>query len=619
MTGFVWLGVSTAHAVHCDALSTTLASSPMPSRYWQRLLGPAPPGILVAQHDGDITAASFANLDDGRGFWRQLFTLLYPDLPLLLAVALSALAAAAVGLMAPAVTGELVNVIAGHLTSTAGSGAATGGAHTLAVMGLRALKMPAIKLLRLFALQGLCTWMHISLVGLLGERVAWRLRRAAYASVLAQDMVWFDAHRAGEVAARVMQDVAEFKHSFKQCITQGLKATATSVGGIAHLFRLNAPLTLTLAGSLPVIYLLLNAYGAYLRRLSARTRLVETEASSIVGEVGDCDAPPCCSADRRQVLNNVRTVRSFAAEPVEFDRFAKSTQKSLVSLGALAGQSIRAAGAASRCFECLNLRSTIPIRGGSPLDYVRGDLQFEDVHFTYPTRSQHPVLTGFNLTIPAGSTVALCGLSGGGKSTVAALLERFYDPDGGVVRVDGQDVRMLDPAALRRRIGYIHQEPTLFAGSIADNIRYGRPEATDAEVEEAARLAHADTFIRQFPRGYATQIGERGVTLSGGQKQRIAIARALLKDPEILILDEATSALDAQSEQAVQAALTQIMKGRTVLIIAHRLSTIEHADQIVVMGNVPGNILEQGTHKELLTRPHGAYAHLYGQASAGNI
>ncbi|KAI9597755.1 P-loop containing nucleoside triphosphate hydrolase protein [Syncephalis fuscata] len=487
--------------------------------------------------------------------------------------------------MAPGVTGELVNVIAGHLTTT--SGAVEGGAGTLAAIGLRALKVPAFKLLRLFALQGLCTWLHISLVGLLGERVAWRLRNQAYASVLAQDMVWFDAQRAGEVAARVMQDVAEFKHSFKQCVTQGLKSITTSVGGIVHLFHLNATLTLTLAGSLPAIYLLLNAYGAYLRRLSARTRLAETEASAVVGEV----------------VGNVRTVRSFAAEPFELDRFARvgdrassantklafhiglfqgltnlsigsmvlmvlyyggslvvrgdmtggdlmtyllsvqSTQKSLVSLGALAGQAIKATGAASRCFECLSLRSTIPIRGGEQLGVVQGDIHFNNIHFTYPTRAQHSVLTGFNLHVPAGQTVALCGLSGGGKSTVAALLERFYDPDNGEVMLDGRNIQELDPAMLRSSIGYIHQEPTLFAGSIADNIRYGRPDATDAEVEEAAYRAHADGFINRFPYGYATQIGERGVTLSGGQKQRIAIARALLKDPKILILDEATSAL----------------------------------------------------------------------------
>ncbi|KAI8050944.1 hypothetical protein BDF22DRAFT_694104 [Syncephalis plumigaleata] len=596
MAGFVWLGMGTIRSVHCEALTmsgiysspSNIATSQIPSRYLERLLGPD--ASLVTKYHGDISASALANVNNSRGFWGQLFKLLYPDMPLLLAVALSALAAAAVGLISPGVTGELVNVIAGHLTTTAASGTAQASGNTLAVIGLSALKAPALKLLQLFALQGLCTWLHISLVGLLGERVAWRLRKQAYASVLAQDMVWFDAQRSGEVAARVMQDVAEFKHSFKQCVTQGLKSITTSVGGIAHLFRLNAPLTLTLAGSLPVIYLLLNAYGAYLRKLSSRTRLVENEASAVVGEV----------------INNVRTVRSFAAEPTEMERFAKvgdrassanaklafhigifqgltnvsigsmvlmvlyyggslvvrgdmtggdlmtyllsvqSTQKSLVSLGALAGQSIKAGGAASRCFECLNLRSTIPIQGGESLDYVRGDIQFDNVHFTYPTRSQHPVLTGFNLTIPAGKTVALCGLSGGGKSTVAALLERFYDPDEGEVRLDGRDIRVLDPAALRQRIGYIHQEPTLFAGSIADNIRYGRPDASDAQVEEAARMAHADTFIRRFPHGYATQIGERGVTLSGGQKQRIAIARALLKDPEILILDEATSALDGK-------------------------------------------------------------------------
>ncbi|KAK7065959.1 ATP-binding cassette, sub-B (MDR TAP), member 8 [Halocaridina rubra] len=215
-----------------------------------------------------------------------------------------------------------------------------------------------------------------------------------------------------------------------------------------------------------------------------------------------------------------------------------------------------------------------------------GTIEFDRVSFAYPTRPHQTVLKNFSLRIPAGRVVALVGASGGGKSTVAQLVERFYDVDGGAIRIDGSDIRSLDPAWLRGRVvGFINQEPVLFATSIMENIRYGRPDASDNEVREAAKMANAHEFVEAFPRGYNTTVGERGVTVSGGQKQRIAIARALLKNPKILILDEATSALDAESEAIVQAALEQCIQGRTVLIIAHRLSTIQNADVIAVMSH----------------------------------
>lgn len=222
------------------------------------------------------------------------------------------------------------------------------------------------------------------------------------------------------------------------------------------------------------------------------------------------------------------------------------------------------------------MEPTIPLHGGDkiPFHSLFGQVEFRNVHFSYPTRREQQVLNDFNLTLPAGKVVALVGSSGGGKSTVAALLERFYDVDGGSVTIDGRDIRSLDPTWLRgRAIGYINQEPILFATSIMENIRYGRPGATDQECIEAARLANADDFIRKFPNAYGTVVGERGVTISGGQKQRIAIARALLKNPSILILDEATSALDAESERLVQEALEKVSVGRTTIVVAHRLST----------------------------------------------
>ncbi|XP_013789570.2 ATP-binding cassette sub-family B member 8, mitochondrial-like isoform X1 [Limulus polyphemus] len=266
----------------------------------------------------------------------------------------------------------------------------------------------------------------------------------------------------------------------------------------------------------------------------------------------------------------------------------------------LFGQFVRGMAAGARLFEYINMESSIPLVGGVviPEDQLQGEVEFRNVSFTYPTRPQQLVLENFSIHIPAGKMVALCGPSGGGKSTVAALLERFYDVDSGSITLDGKNLDQLDPKWLRGHVlGFINQEPVLFATTVMENIRYGRPDATDSEVVEAAKLANADEFICSFPNGYNTVVGERGVTVSGGQKQRIAIARALLKNPTVIILDEATSALDSESEKVVQEALDRVTKGRTVLVIAHRLSTIQNADIIAVLAG--GLVAEVGTHKSL--------------------
>uniref|UniRef100_A0A3Q2YMI4 Mitochondrial potassium channel ATP-binding subunit n=1 Tax=Hippocampus comes TaxID=109280 RepID=A0A3Q2YMI4_HIPCM len=282
---------------------------------------------------------------------------------------------------------------------------------------------------------------------------------------------------------------------------------------------------------------------------------------------------------------------------------SQTVQRSLASISILFGQMVRGTSAGARVFEYLSLKPTIPLSGGGRIPYhsLAGRVDFLNISFSYPTRPGHIILDRFNLTLPPSKTIAIVGESGGGKSTVAALLERFYDPTSGVVMLDGLDIRTLDLCWLRGQvIGFINQEPVLFGASIMENIRFGKPEATDAEVFEAAKQANAHRFITSFPDGYNTVLGERGVTLSGGQKQRVAIARALIKNPSILVLDEATSALDAESERVVQEALDLATRGRTVLIIAHRLSTIQAADLICVMSN--GRIIEAGTHTELLGR-----------------
>jgi ATP-binding cassette subfamily B protein len=267
----------------------------------------------------------------------------------------------------------------------------------------------------------------------------------------------------------------------------------------------------------------------------------------------------------------------------------------------------KASGAAERIFELLDRAPSIPPAGGATPAHVEGRVDLQAVAFSYPTRRDAQVLTGLDLAIRPGEVVALVGPSGAGKSTIAALLSRLYDPAAGAVLLDGRDLRELSPSFLRRQVGVVAQEPILFSSSIAENIRYGREGATDAEVEAAARAANAHDFVSRFPEGYATLVGERGVQLSGGQKQRVAIARAVLKDPRILVLDEATSALDAESEHLVKEALDRLMEGRTTLIIAHRLSTVKGADRVLVIDG--GKIVQSGPHAALMAE-EGMYKRL---------
>lgn len=293
----------------------------------------------------------------------------------------------------------------------------------------------------------------------------------------------------------------------------------------------------------------------------------------------------------------------------------QAIQRSLGQLSILFGNAVKGAGAAVRILDYIERQPRMKKSGQYVSENLEGNIVFRNVTFSYPTRPHQTVLNNFNLEIQAGTVVALVGPSGAGKTSVVSLIERFYQPQQGSVLLDNVNLDDMDDEWLRgQAIGYINQEPTLFAASVRENIRFGRPGSTDEEVEEAARLANAHQFISNFPDGYDTLVGERGVSVSGGQKQRIAIARALLKDPKILLLDEATSALDTQSERVVQEALDRVMVGRTTIVVAHRLSTVRHANKIVVVDE--GRVVEEGTHEQLVARK-GLYAELVSKQMSG--
>ncbi|CAM5095317.1 unnamed protein product [Eretmochelys imbricata] len=573
--------------------------------------------------------------------WAEFWKFLRPQLLALSAAVVFALGVALLNIRIPMLLGELVNVVACCTQQRVGT-------------YLREVRRPALRLLLFYSLQGLLTFSYIVMLARVGERVAGSMRKALFASLLRQDMAFFDANRTGQLVNRLTTDIQEFKSSFKLVISQGLRSVTQTVGCFASLYLLSPKLTGLLLVVMPSLVGAGALIGSVLRSLSRQAQEQVAKATGVADEA----------------LGNVRTVRAFAMEDTEVALYchevdqssrlneklgrgiavfqglsnmvlngivlgtifvggslmageelspgdlmsfmvaSQTVQRSMANISVLFGQVVRGLSAGARVFEFMTLEPTVSLSGGDqiPSHSLLGHICFRDVCFSYPTRPSCPVLRNFSLTLPPRKTVAIVGESGGGKSTVAALLERFYEPTGGAITLDGRELCTLDPSWLRGQvIGFISQEPALFGTTILENIRFGKPSASDAEVYAAARLANADSFVHSFPQGYGTIVGERGVMLSGGQKQRVAIARALLKNPAVLILDEATSALDAESEQVVQEALERAVAGRTVLVIAHRLSTIQGADLIVVLAR--GCVAEVGTHAELLRRS-GLYAEL---------
>ena len=482
----------------------------------------------------------------------------------------------------------------------------------------------------------------------LGERVVADLRAAVYERVIRMDPQFFEVTRTGEVLSRLTTDTTLVQSIAGVGLSIALRSSINLVGSLVLLAITNFKLLLLILVAIPVVIVPLVTLGRRLRKLSRSSQDKIADTSGLAGETlgaiqtvqaftleplnarryaDAVEASFDVAVTRTRVrawLTAIATMLVFGAitmvlwfgahqvlagrmtggELGQFLLLAVYAGIAAASLSEMWSEVQRAAGAMERLVELLHAEPAIvppaqpqPLPAPSP-DAPGGAIDFDDVAFRYPSRPDSPALDGFSLRIAPGETVAFVGPSGAGKSTTFQLLLRFYDPQGGCIRLDGVDLARADPSELRRRIGLVPQETVLFGASARENIRYGRPEASDAEVEEAARAAAADDFIRELPEGYDTFLGERGTRLSGGQRQRIAIARAILRNPPVLLLDEATSALDAESERAVQRALEALMRGRTTIIIAHRLATVLKADRIVVMER--GRIVATGTHAELV-------------------
>jgi ATP-binding cassette subfamily B protein len=490
------------------------------------------------------------------------------------------------------------------------------------------------------------------LVVTLGERIVADLRAAVFDRLTGLDPAFFDATRSGELVSRLTADTTQVKSAFGVSVSMALRNVVLLVGALAMMVLTSPKLSGLVILAIPLIVVPLVFSGRAVQRRSraAQDRLADASAYAaeavgairtmqafgmeratarrFAGAAEDAFVAARRSTKARSALTgaviffvsaSVVGVLWWGAQDVlagemtpgrlsQFLLYAVFAASALGQLSEVYGELSAAAGAAERLGEILAARPAIaaPHAPRRFPDTCAGTIAFEDVRFSYPSRDTQS-LRGVSFAVEAGERVALVGPSGAGKSTVFQLILRFYDPESGRVRVDGLDLPEIDPADLRRRIALVPQEPTIFMGSVADNIRYGRPDASDDEIRRAAALASADSFVTALPHGYATLVGERGVTLSGGQRQRIAIARAILKDAPILLLDEATSALDAESERAVQDALDRLMRGRTTLVIAHRLATVRSADRILVMDE--GRIVEEGPH-EALVRRGGLYARL---------
>jgi len=513
----------------------------------------------------------------------------------------------------------------------------------------------------IMALGASANYGRIIILRIVGERVVARLRSQLFRRTFVQNAEFFDANRVGDLISRLSSDTLIVGKSITQNLSDGLRSLVSGGAGLTLMTWTSYQLTGVLALAFPPIAIGAFFYGRAIRDLSRKIQRNLGTLTKI--------------AEER--LGNVRTSQAFAGEILEVHRYNRQVKKifglgkrealisatffsasglvgnmtilallyagsgmvksGAISIGdltsflmytAYAGSSLfglssfyselmKGVGAASRLFELSDRQPTISPTRGEPVKSARGTIRFNNVKFAYPTRPAVSVFNDLNFQVPQGMNVAIVAASGGGKSTIASLLMRFYEPTEGSICIGDTDISTLNAKQLRRKIGIVAQEPVLFSGTVADNIAYGKPDATRAEIVAAARKANC-TFISDFPEGLETHVGARGAQLSGGQKQRIAIARALVKNPDILILDEATSALDAESETLVNAALASLLRGNnTTISIAHRLSTIKRSDRIIVL-STDGSVAEEGTYDELSSRPDGAFTKLMEWQMSGS-
>ncbi len=488
------------------------------------------------------------------------------------------------------------------------------------------------------------TFSRFYLVSWLGERVSADIRLAVFNHVITLHPSYFETNGSGDIMSRITTDTTLLQSIIGSSFSMAIRSVLMLFGALIMLFATNIKLTFIVLISVPFILVPILVYGRKVRKLSRKSQDSMADVGSYAGEA----------------IEHIKTVQSYTHEQQERHSFAGEVEKSfhigrsrikqratliagviLIVFGAITGmlwvggsdviqgkmsggdlgafvfyailvasslatisevlgELQRAAGATERLIEILQVESHIlpPVENTISAKQLTAQIAFEAVSFNYPSRPDQAATQTLNLTAQQGKVLALVGPSGAGKSTLFELLQRFYDPQAGRITLGGTDIRQLDPKDLRQQMALVPQQPALFSSDVFHNIRYGKPDATDEEVVAAAKKAHAHEFISQLPQGYQSFLGERGVRLSGGQRQRIAIARAILKDPNILLLDEATSALDSESEYHVQKALEELMRERTTIIIAHRLSTIQYADKIAVLDQ--GQVIEMGDHQSLL-------------------
>jgi ABC-type multidrug transport system fused ATPase/permease subunit len=510
------------------------------------------------------------------------------------------------------------------------------------------LQETAMAFLYLFLAQALFSFLRIGLYVRVAENLTAALRNRLYKSVLQQNMDFFHQNRTGDLLSRFTADIGQIQDTFTSNLAMFLRQLMVILGGIVYLFFTSNTLSLYMLGTVPVVVVVSLFFGRFIRKIGKQVQEL-TGKNSVIAE---------------ETFTGIQNVKAFTNEDFEIKRYGQDVEElrkksiyrglmrgafssfiivclfgSIVwliflglgmvrsgemalgelisfmfftgfiggSIGGMAEQFVqiqKTLGAVERVLDLIE-KPTESLQTGLATNSLQGTVAFENVSFCYPGRPDFRVLDNVSIQVPEGKTLAIVGPSGAGKSTIINLLYRFYEPDSGRITIGGKPIADMGLYECRKKLALVPQEILLFGGSIYDNILYGNPEAGQDAVIQASKMANAHDFISAFPEGYETIVGDRGIKLSGGQRQRIAIARAMLRNPQLLILDEATSSLDTESEQQVQSALKTLMKGRTSIVIAHRLSTIRHADTIVVLKQ--GKILEQGSHDALMDMEGGYY------------